>query len=94
MWLYLIFFIVGVIEDFIGTMTLRYLIAKRIWATTISTFAITIISLAVFYGIFIKIEEDPKRFLAILVYSLGISVGTFLAMKIKIRGGKNGNKLS
>lgn len=88
MWLYVIFFLVGIAEDFIGTMTLRLLVAKRIVATTLCTFAITLISLAVFYGIFIKIDNDPKRFVAIVVYSAGIALGTFLAMKVKLGGDK------
>lgn len=88
MWIYFVFFAVGIIEDFIGTMTLRYLIAKRIWATTLSTFVITIISLAVFYGIFVKIDQDERRILAIFVYSVGISMGTYLGMKMKMGGDK------
>jgi len=92
-WL-LVYFIIGVIEDFIGTMTLRFVITDRIWLATITTFVVTVISLVVFYSILVKMMEDSDNgIIAIVVYSLGISIGNFIAMKMKLRRDKNG-KLS
>ena len=79
------YFIVGLIEDFLGTMTLRLVIKERIWLSTIFTFVINVIGMAVFYSIFVRLTtETEDGIIAILVYSLGIASGTFVAMKVKI----------
>ena len=87
MWL-IIYLIVGMIEDFLGTMTLRMVVKERIWLSTIFTFFINVIGMVVFYSIFVRLtNETEEGIISILVYSIGIAMGTFIAMKVKIKKG-------
>lgn len=82
-WQLLAYFVAGVLQDFLVTINQRYVIKDRVIAAMITSFAITIVSLIVLYNIVSSL--DPQQSIpAIVVYALGIAVGTFLAMKLKI----------
>ena len=85
----LIYVLVGILEDFLGTLCLRFVIHERTALAVGTTFVITIISLLVFYSIFVKLNTQTGQGIAdIVAYSIGIAIGTYLGMKIKIGGGK------
>lgn len=86
--IWILFFVAGFLEDLISTVVLRLLLARRIYATTLGTFVMTLISLGVFYGIFVQIDRNPLRVVAIIIYAIGIAAGTFVGMKVKIKEGK------
>ena len=83
----LLYFLAGVLQDFLVTLNQRYVIKNHVVSAMITSFIITIVSLVVLYNIISSL--DPQKSIpAIIIYALGIAVGTFLAMKLKI-GQKN-----
>jgi len=79
---YLIYFLVGVVQDFLTTLNWRYVAKDKVLPAMLFSFLTTAVGMLVLYNIITQL--DPNRsILAILVYSLGITVGTFLAMKFK-----------
>ena len=81
MYYYLIlYFFVGMLQDLFWTYNVKYVAnEKPLLASTFSFFT-SIISMGVFYDIISRLDSE-RSWLAIIVYSLGISVGTFVAMK-------------
>ena len=80
---YLIYFLVGVVQDFLTTLNWRYVAKDKVLPAMLFSFLTTAVGILVLYNIITQL--DPNRsILAILVYSLGITVGTFLAMKFKV----------
>lgn len=86
---YIIYFLVGVIQDIILTLNWRYISEDRALASAISAFLSALISLIVLYNIIFTIA-DGKNFLAVLVYAAGIGTGTYIA----IRSEKTLNKIT
>jgi len=83
----LAYFFAGVLQDFLVTLNQRYVIKDHVISAMITSFFITIVGLVVLYNIISSL--DPQQsILAIVIYALGITIGTFLAMKLKI--GKGG----
>jgi hypothetical protein len=79
----LAYFFAGVFQDFLVTINQRYVSKDHVTAAMLTSFFITIVSLAVLYNILSSLDSQ-KSIRAIIVYALGIAVGTFLAMKLKI----------
>jgi len=80
---FIIYFIAGVIQDFLLTLNWRYMAKDRIWGASLFSFLTTIISFIVLYNILTKLDQE-RSLIAIVIYSLGIATGTFLGMKTKI----------
>ena len=77
---YLIYFLVGVVQDFLTTLNWRYVAKDKILPAMIFSFLTTAVGMIVLYNIITQL--DPNRsILAILIYSLGITVGTFFAIE-------------
>ncbi|MEK7514225.1 MAG: hypothetical protein AAB587_00140 [Patescibacteria group bacterium] len=76
-----IYFIIGALEDFLATLTSRYIAREKAAHAAIFSFLSTIVTMAVLYTIFSFLEGE-KSILAIAVYALGISTGTYWAMKV------------
>ncbi len=78
-----IIFFAGILQDFLFTLSLRY-VSKEIpaKAATVAFFD-NAVSVGVLYNIIKKLDDD-RTWLAIIVYSLGIATGTYLAMKLKL----------
>lgn len=77
---YIIYFLVGVIQDIILTLNWRYISENRATASAISAFMSAFISLIVLYNI-ITTLTNGRNFLAIIVYASGIGVGTYIAIR-------------
>lgn len=79
---YFIYFLVGVVQDFLTTLNWRYVAKDKVLPAMIFSFLTTTVGMIVLYNIITQL--DPNRsILAIIIYSLGITAGTFLAMKFK-----------
>jgi uncharacterized protein YebE (UPF0316 family) len=79
----LAYFFAGVLQDFLVTINQRYVIKGHIISAMLTSFLITIVSLVVLYNILSSL--DPSQSIpAIIIYAMGIAIGTFLAMKFKI----------
>ena len=62
------------------TLNVKYVAHHKILAATITSFLTTAVSMLVLYNILTKLDSE-RSLLAIVVYSLGIAVGTILGMK-------------
>ena len=88
-WYLFVYFFVGVIQDFLLTLDLRYIAKDKAILAMIFSFIATAVSMLVLYNILTKLDSQRST-IAIIVYSLGISIGTFLATKFKLgMGDKN-----
>lgn len=79
----LIYFFVGIVQDFILTLNFRFIAKDKILSAVISSFVITVISMLVLYDILTRLDTQ-KSLVAIIVYALGIAAGTYLGMKFKV----------
>jgi uncharacterized protein YebE (UPF0316 family) len=80
---FIIYFFAGVLQDFLLTLNWRYMAKDKIWGDSLFSFLTTIISFIVLYNILTKLDQE-RSLIAIVIYSLGIAMGTFLGMKTKI----------
>ena len=77
-----IYFVVGVVQDFFFTLNSRYIAEKKVWPAVAFSFLTILMSMVVLYNILNEIDSD-KSIVAIFIYSLGIALGTYLAMKFE-----------
>ena len=77
-----LYFLAGILNDFLFTLSLRYVNREKAYLASLVAFFNSVVGISVLYTILSKLEED-RTFIAILIYSLGIATGTFLAMKFK-----------
>jgi len=79
----IIYFLVGIIQDFLFTLNVKYVAKEKVIPAILSSFATVFVSMMVLYNIIIKLDSE-RSILAIVIYSAGIATGTFLAMKFKL----------
>ena len=79
---FILYFFAGILEDFLFTLNLRYVTEKRVVHAVIASFFVTVVGLLVFYDILTRLDEQ-RSMVGIVMYALGIAVGTFLGMKFK-----------
>jgi uncharacterized protein YebE (UPF0316 family) len=79
----ILYFLAGVIQDFLFTLNLRYVAKNRIVSALITSFLVTVVNLYALYNILTQFDSQ-KTIAAIIVYALGITTGTFLAMKFSV----------
>lgn len=78
----IIYFTVGVIQDFFFTLNSRYIAEKKVFPAVVFSFLTILMSMVVLYNILNEINSE-QSILAIFIYSLGIALGTYLAMKFE-----------
>lgn len=76
-----IYFFVGVAQDFFFTLNSRYIAEKKTGPAVLFSFLTILMSMLVLYNILSDINSETS-ILAIVVYSCGIATGTFVAMKV------------
>ena len=79
----IIYFLVGVVQDFFFTLNSRYVAKDKVLPAVIFSLLTILMSMLVLYNILKEIDPE-KGIISIVVYSVGIATGTFLAMKLKI----------
>jgi len=77
----IIYFLVGMVQDFFFTLNTRYVAEKKVVPAVAFSFLTVVMSMLVLYNI-VQDIDITKGVLAIIVYSCGIAAGTFLAMKL------------
>jgi len=80
---FIIYFFAGVLQDFLLTLNWRFMAKDKAFSASFFSFLTTIISFVVLYNILTKLDQE-RSIIAIVIYSLGIAMGTFLGMKTKI----------
>ncbi len=79
----LIYFLAGVLQDFLFTVNLRYVAKNKVLLAVLTSFLVTVVNLVVLYNILTQLDSQ-RTIVAIIIYALGITTGTFLAMKFKM----------
>lgn len=80
---YLLYFFVGIIQDFLLTLNWRYVAKERPLPAVTFSFLTTAVSMLVFYNILTQLDSE-KSVVAMLIYSIGVGAGTYIGMKFKI----------
>jgi LytS/YehU family sensor histidine kinase len=76
----IIYFLVGVVQDFFFTMNSKYIAQEKVASAVIFSFLTILMSTVVLYNILNDINSETS-IIAIVVYSAGIATGTYVAMK-------------
>lgn len=79
-----LYFLAGILQDFLLTLNRRFIAKEKAVLVSIFSFIVTIVTMLVIYNIITKLDEQ-RSFIAIVVYALGIGTGTLLGMKTKIK---------
>lgn len=79
----IIYFAVGIVQDFLLTLNWRYVAKDKALPAVSFSFLTTVVSWLVFYNILTGLDSR-QSIVAIIIYSLGVATGTYLAMKFKI----------
>lgn len=77
--LHLLFFGIGIFQDFFITYYYRMISEKRPWHSAIFSTIVTLINLLILYKILSGIEDQV--FTIILAYAFGNGVGTFIIVR-------------
>ena len=77
----IVYFLVGVLQDFFFTMNSKYIAKDKVLPAVSFSFLTILMSMIVLYNILNEINSE-KSILAIVVYSCGIALGTYVAMKM------------
>lgn len=77
----LMYFLAGVIQDFFFTMNSKYIAKDRVVPAVLYSFLTVLMSMIVLYNILSELSSE-KSLLAIIVYSCGIAIGTYVAMRL------------
>lgn len=77
----IIYFAVGVVQDFFFTLNTRYIAREKIVPAVVFSFLTILMSMLVLYNILRDIDAE-RSIIAIIVYSCGIATGTYVAMKL------------
>ncbi len=78
----IIYFFTGVLQDFLLTINFRFIAKGKAIPAAIFSFLTTVVTMIVLYNILTKLDSQ-RSLIAIIIYVLGISVGTLLSMKLK-----------
>lgn len=76
-----IYFLAGMVQDFFFTLNSKYIAKDKVLPAVAFSFLTILMSMVVLYNILNEIDSE-RSISAILVYSVGIAIGTYLAMKI------------
>jgi len=79
----LVYFLAGVLQDFLFTMNLRYVAKNKVLLAMLVSFLVTVVNMIALYNILTQLNPN-ETMSAILFYAFGITAGTFLAMKFKV----------
>lgn len=79
----IIYFIAGMAQEFLYTLSIRFISKEKAIASAITVFFASLVVLIVFYNIVMFL--DPKEsIISIIVYAAGVATGVFLAVKLKV----------
>lgn len=73
------YFLVGILQDFLVTMNFRCIAKNKVVPAVGTSFLLTMLSMVSLYNILTSLDKQ-RSLVAIIVYAVGISVGTYLGM--------------
>jgi len=77
------YFLAGALQDFLLTLNWRFVAREKVVPAAFFSFIVTIVSMIVLYNILTELDSQ-RSLLGMVIYSLGIAVGTVFGMKTKI----------
>ncbi len=77
----IIYFTAGVIQDFFFTLNSKYIAKDKVLPAVVFSFLTILMSMVVLYNILSELDSE-RSILAIIVYSCGIALGTYVAMRL------------
>jgi uncharacterized protein YebE (UPF0316 family) len=77
-----LYFLAGIIQDFLVTLNWRYVSEKKIGLASLFSFLATVLSFTVLYDIVSRLDSETSL-ISIILYSLGVGIGTILAMNVR-----------
>ncbi len=80
----IIYFFAGLIQDFFFTLNSKYIAQNKIMPAVLFSFLTILMSMLVLYNILSELDSQ-RGFLAIIVYSCGIALGTYVALKFPFK---------
>lgn len=80
----ILYFFAGLLQDFLWTLNLRFIIKNYGILAGGSSVIATIVMMVVLYSILTRLE-DERSIVAIIVYAFGVGTGTVLGMKLKLK---------
>jgi len=78
----ILYFFVGILQDFLLTLNIRYITKHKIGPAVLMSFLVTTTTMLVIYNILSKLDEQ-RSIVAIIIYAAGVACGTFFGMKFK-----------
>lgn len=76
----IVYFAAGIVQDFFFTMNSKYIAKDKVLPAVVFSFLTILMSMLVLYNILSEIDSE-RSLLAIAVYSCGIAIGTYVAMR-------------
>ncbi len=77
----ILYFLAGVVQDFFFTLNSKYIAKEKVLMAVLFSFLTILMSMLVLYNILNDLDSS-RSLLSIIVYSVGIACGTYIAMKI------------
>lgn len=77
----IVYFVAGIVQDFFFTLNTKYVAENKIFPAIAFSFLTVLMSMLVLYNILSSLDSE-RGLLAIFIYSCGIAIGTFAAMKL------------
>lgn len=78
------YFLAGATQNFLFILNMRFVQRGRPVLASIFSFLVSMLSVWVLYDIITRINQS-QGIIAIATYAFGIAVGTYAAMKLKLR---------
>lgn len=75
------YFAAGVVQDFFFTLNSKYIAKDKVMPAVVFSFLTILMSMVVLYNILSELDSE-RSILAIIVYSCGIALGTYVAMRL------------
>lgn len=80
----ILYFIAGVVQDFFFTLNMKFTAREKALPAGIFAFLEIIITFLVLYNILTNLDKE-RSVMAIIIYALGIGIGSFLGVKFKTK---------
>jgi len=75
------FFLAGWLQEFLVTINVRLIIRKKELMTSV----ISTVTTAIYMYVLYNIVQEAIGWLAILLYSLGVGLGAYMSMRVKLK---------
>ena len=78
-----LYFFAGAAQNFLFILNMRFVHRERVLFASVFSFLVSMLSVWVLYDIITRIGQS-RGVIAIVIYSFGFAVGSFMAMRLKL----------